>query len=258
MITKLKKSLIACVVGTSLLAGIASAETLKIGVAAEPYPPFLTKQGSGQWVGFEVDLIHYLCKEIKAKCEIVETAWDGIIPSLNSKKIDVIFNSMAITTEREKTIAFSVPYYYTPSQFIAPKNVKLNITPSGLAGKIIGVQGATPNADFLKTYYAKSSTIKYYNTQDDLNADLAAGRVDVMLLDAVGAPEFLKSKDGAALEGKGMAPKDPLLGAGVAAGMRKSDVLLKQQFDTAIKKMQVSGAFNTMQKKYFAIDLSPN
>jgi polar amino acid transport system substrate-binding protein len=70
-------------------------------VAAEPYPPFTLKGGNGQWSGFEVDLIHKLCEGMKAECQIKEVAWDGIIPSLLAKKIDVIFSSMSVTDERE-------------------------------------------------------------------------------------------------------------------------------------------------------------
>ena len=102
--------------GAALLAaGMASAQ------AAEPYPPFSVKQPDGQWTGFEPDLIHKVCAEMKAQCEIDEVAWDGIIPALMAKKIDVIFNSMSITDEREKQIAFSVPYYDTQRHHHQPR-----------------------------------------------------------------------------------------------------------------------------------------
>ena len=61
---------------------------LKIGVAAEPYPPFASQDATGKWVGWEVDFAEALCAEVKEKCEIIATAWDGIIPALTSKQID--------------------------------------------------------------------------------------------------------------------------------------------------------------------------
>lgn len=240
----------------SLPAAATLAAPLKVGIAAEPYPPFSIKQSSGQWSGFEVELVQRICQEIKEKCQITEVAWDGIIPSLNSKKIDVIFNSMSITPEREKVIAFSKPYYYTDAEYVAPKASKLTLTPEGLKGKVIGVQSSTVNADYIKKRYGQVASIKYYNTQDELNADMAAGRVDVMLLDALAASDFLKSKDGAALESKGMAPRDPIFGPGVGAGLRKSDVVLKRKFDDAILKLRQDGSFNAIQKKYFKVDIS--
>src|ERR1700746_3997427 len=79
-------------------------DAIKFGVAAEPYPPFSSKDASGKWVGFEIDLMDAVCAKIQAKCQLVETAWDGIIPALQEKKIDVIWSSMSITDERKQKI----------------------------------------------------------------------------------------------------------------------------------------------------------
>ena len=255
---KQMKTLALAIMGAiSISAGHAMAENLKIGIAGEPYPPFTMKQANGKFNGFEIDLVDYICNHIKAKCDIVETAWDGIIPALQSKKIDVIFNSMRITPVREKTIAFSIPYYDSPYGFMGAKGLKKDISPAALAGKTLGAQSGTTAATFLTTYYQKTSTVKLYNTQEECNADLANGRIDLVLIDSIAAASFLKTKDGEGLEPKGLVPKDAIFGPGVGAGMRKDDVELKKQFDGAIKQMISSGAFNTIQKKYFDTDLTP-
>ena len=74
---------------------------LKFGVAAEPYPPFTSKDASGVWVGWEVDFMNAVCAEIGEKCTIEEVAWDGIIPALQAKKFDAIMASMLITEKRK-------------------------------------------------------------------------------------------------------------------------------------------------------------
>jgi polar amino acid transport system substrate-binding protein len=239
----------------------AAADTLRFGVAAEPYPPFLMKTPTGKWTGFEPDLIRALCEQMKAQCEIKEMSWDGIIPALQSDKIDVIFNSMSITPEREKVIAFSRPYYETPSVFVGTKGVPLTLTPAGMTGKVIGVQSSTANAEFIKASYGKTATVRLYNTQDDCNADLAAGRIDAMFLDKLGVIDFLKTKDGAALEvkGPGSVKMDAAVyGSGVGAGIRKNDAALKQRIDTALVQLHDSGKYNDIAKKYFPIDLWPH
>ena len=114
----------------ALAAHMAQAAELKVSIAAEPYPPFFEKQADGKWKGFEVDLANKICAEIKAQCKLVELAWEGLIPALKSKKIDLIFSSMSITPERAKVIAFSVPYYYTEVEFIAPKTYKADTSPA--------------------------------------------------------------------------------------------------------------------------------
>jgi len=252
----MKLPLITKIIGLTLLAwSSVQAADLKVSISAEPYPPFFEKQADGKWKGFEVDLANKVCAEMKTQCKIVEVAWDGLIPALKSKKIDVIFSSMSITPEREKVIAFTVPYYFTEAEFVAAKTFKGATTVDALKGKILGVQSSTTHADFAKKYYEKTSKVKYYNTQDELNADMIAGRVDIMLLDALPAVDFLATKGAAALEGKGYAPKDPLFGPGVGAGMRKEDKELKLKMDEAIKKLYANGEFDALQKKYFKVNI---
>src|ERR1700682_2541771 len=114
----MRKQIWAGIVLSAILALTAFAaraeDTIRFGVAAEPYPPFTSKDASGKWVGFEVDLMDAICAELKAKCSIVEVAWDGIIPALQAKKFDVIWSSMSITEKRMQTIDFTDFYYRTP------------------------------------------------------------------------------------------------------------------------------------------------
>ena len=113
----------------------ASAEPVKIGMAPEPYPPFASVDASGKWVGWEIELLDAVCTEAKLDCVITPTAWDGIIPALTAKKIDVIWNSMTITDERKKTIDFSDKYYNTPTAIIGAKDQKFGATPEGYQGQ---------------------------------------------------------------------------------------------------------------------------
>lgn len=50
------------------------------------YPPFSWTTQDGELEGFEVDLANALCIELQVKCVISKTDWDGIIPSLLSRK----------------------------------------------------------------------------------------------------------------------------------------------------------------------------
>ena len=59
------------IVGILLGVGNACAD-LKFGIAAEPYPPFESKDATGKWIGWEIDLMDAVCKQLKEKCEIVE------------------------------------------------------------------------------------------------------------------------------------------------------------------------------------------
>jgi polar amino acid transport system substrate-binding protein len=224
---------------------------IKFGVAAEPYPPYSSKDASGKWVGWEIDLMDAVCAEMKAKCELVEVAWDGIIPALTSKQIDVIWSSMSITAKRKETIDFSDMYYDTPSVVIGPKNGDLDISPDHLKGKILGVQVSTVHEAYAQKYFS-GAEIKTYATQDEANNDLAAGRLDYVQADSTALDAFLKTDQGAACcELKGAVPEDrAILGEGVGAGIRKEDTALKDNINTAIKAVASAGKMKEITAKY--------
>ncbi len=126
----------AAALALGLAAGAAAAEPVKIGIAAEPYPPFSTTDSSGQWVGWEIEIIGAVCKAAELDCVITPVAWDGIIPSLTSGQIDVIMNSMNITEERLKIIDFTDKYYKTPAMIVGAKGVEMTPDAAGLAGRL--------------------------------------------------------------------------------------------------------------------------
>jgi len=235
----------------------ASAEPVKVGFSPEAYPPFFNPDASGNWTGWEVEIINAICDEAKLECELTPIPWDGLIPALTTKKIDLIMNSMSITEERKKSIDFSDKYYNTPTAVVGPKGDAFEATPEGLKGKIIGVQVSTTHAAYVKKHFTEAAEIKEYQTQDEANQDLAAGRIDATQADSIALDAFLKSDQGqACCDLKGMVEEDlEILGPGVGAGLRKEDAELKGKINAAIKAIRDSGKYQDITKKYFDFDI---
>src|SRR3954451_9346356 len=169
----------------------ASAEEIKVGFSPEAYPPFYQQDASGNWGGWEVEIVNAICDEAKLTCTLTPIPWDGLIPALTSKKIDAIMNSMSITAERMKTIDFSDKYYNTPTAIIGPKDQKFGATPDDLKGKVLGVQVSTTHSAYAKKHFGPTAAeIKEYQTQDEANNDLAAGRLDAVQADSIALKEF--------------------------------------------------------------------
>ena len=252
---KLTRRIAIAAAAAAMMAGASSAAMadLKFGVAAEPYAPYSSNDASGKWVGWEIDLMNALCAQMNEKCELVEVAWDGIIPALTSKQIDVIFSSMSITDERKKTIDFSDMYYNTPSNLIGQKDGDTDITPAHLKGKLVGVQVSTTHERYAQKYFGGAGAeIKTYSTQDEANNDLAAGRVDYVQADSTALDVFLKSDQGKqCCELKGTVPEDAtILGIGVGAGIRQGDTALKEKINTAIAELAKEKKFSEITKNY--------
>jgi len=251
------------IAAAALLLGVAGAASayaapVTVGMAPEPYPPFASPDASGKWGGWEMEMIDALCAEAKLECSVSMIAWDGLIPALNSKKIDAIINSMSITEERKKSIDFSDKYYNTPTAVIGAKGETFDATPEGLKGKIIGVQVSTIHEAYAKKHFGPTaSEIKVYQTQDEAQADLAAGRIDAVQADSLSLETFLASDQGKdCCEMKGEVADDPeVLGEGVGVGLRKDDTELKDKFNAAIKSLRASGKYDEIAKKYFTFDI---
>ena len=62
-------------------------------------------------VGYDIDVINYICKELGYKLEVIEMSFEGIIPALISGKVDVSGCSIIVTEERKKTVLFSESNY---------------------------------------------------------------------------------------------------------------------------------------------------
>lgn len=239
----------------------ALAQQVKVGIAAEPYPPFAAPDASGAYTGWEVDIIGAVCKAAALDCAITPVAWDGIIPALTSGQIDMIMASMSITDERLKTIDFSDKYYNTPTVIVGAKGVQMDATPESLAGKIIGVQVSTIHEAYVQKYFAAGAAeVKTYQTQDEANQDLAAGRIDATQADSVAEQAFLDSEAGkACCEIKGTVADDAeILGKGVGAGLRKGEDELKGKINAAIKQIREDGTYDAITAKYFAISIYGN
>ncbi|MDE2445999.1 MAG: transporter substrate-binding domain-containing protein [Alphaproteobacteria bacterium] len=244
--TKTKTLLMAALAAGTMFAAAPAYADLKMGVAAEPYAPFTSKDASGKWVGWEVDFMNALCADIGEKCAIEEVAWDGIIPALQAKKFDMIMSSMSITPERAKTINFSNMYYNSAAVIIGAKSDDKDFSPEHLKGKTIGVQVSTTHAAYLAKYYEpKGAVIKTYATQDEANADLAAGRLDYIMADGVALGAFLDSSQGGCCEQKGAVPIDiDILGPGVGFGIRKEDTALLDKVNKGIQDLANNGTFD--------------
>ncbi|MCF1708651.1 transporter substrate-binding domain-containing protein [Tabrizicola sp. J26] len=251
------KKLALTLVATLLMGTAALANPVKVGVAAEPYPPFTSPDASGNWVGWEVDFMNALCAKAEIECVLTPTAWDGIIPALTSGQIDMIMSSMSITDERKQTIDFTDKYYNTPAIVMAAKGSGITPTAEGLAGKIIGVQVSTIHENYVNKYFGPTAAeVKSYQTQDEANQDLAAGRIDAVMADSIALQAFLESDAGkACCENVGAVADDPtILGAGVGAGLRKGDPLLPK-LNAAIAALREDGTYATITAKYFPFDI---
>lgn len=236
----------------------AADDVIRFGVAAEPYAPFSVKDASGKWQGWEIDLMNAVCNEMKAKCEVVDVAWDGIIPALLAKKFDVIWSSMSITDERKKIIDFTDKYYYSPNVLVGAKADTRSFDvakPETFKGITVAAQSSSLQATYMQQKFNGISDLKLYPTLDDEIADIQAGRVDLMAAAGIQIQDFLNKPEGQAYEIKVTLPHETMFGYGDGGGLRKEDTALKDKLNAALKAVHASGEYDAITKRYFNFDI---
>jgi len=270
------KFFLSTIAALAIFLSSAQADSIRIGTEGA-YPPWNSKDASGNLIGFEVDLAKELCAIMKHECTIVEQDWDGMIPGLIMRKYDAIMAGMSITDERMKTINFSQGYADEVASLAVMKGSDLEgmDTPEGinlslggsdvkaalktltaaLAGKTIGVQTATIHQNFLESGDVGSVKVRTYKTQDEVNLDLAAGRIDAALAAAVAFTDYAE-KSGKDVVLVGPTFSGGAFGNGVGVGIRKDDTALLKDFNKAIDKARKNGKISELAIKWFGFDAS--
>ncbi|MBZ9677717.1 transporter substrate-binding domain-containing protein [Mesorhizobium sp. ES1-1] len=252
----------------------------KITIATEgAYAPWNFTTADGKPDGMEVELARNLCERMKVECTIITQDWDGLIPALTVGKFDVIMASMFITDKRLEVIDFTQPYAIDPSGFAVAKDSPLGALAGSsekikledeapakaaidkikplIAGKVVGVQAATSNLEFLKKYFDGSVEIREYKTTEQHDLDLAAGRVDALfaqqtaLAATLAKPEF----SGYTVAGPGFV--GGVFGRGTGAGLRKQDTALKAMLNKAIDEAIADGTVKKLSLKWLKTDVTP-
>jgi octopine/nopaline transport system substrate-binding protein len=262
-------------------AAMAQSAPTEITIATEgAYAPWNFTTAEGKLDGLEIELANDLCARMKVKCTIIAQDWDGLIPSLTVGKFDVIMASMFITPKRLETIDFTQPYAVDPSGFAVAKDSELGelgltgekfklgdddaaameaiekLKPM-LEGKVVGVQAATTNLDFIKKYFADTVEIREYKTTEQHDLDLAAGRIDALfaqqtaLAATLAKPEFEEYT----IAGPGFV--GGVFGFGTGAGLRKEDTKLKEMLNTAIDEAIADGTIKRISEKWVNTDVTP-
>jgi octopine/nopaline transport system substrate-binding protein len=260
----------------AILTSSVQAGSIKIGTEGA-YPPWNAKNEAGKLIGFEVELANFLCIYMKHDCTIVEQDWDGMIPALTSGKFDAIMAGMSITDERKKTINFSQGYADEVASLAVMKGSNLegmdtpkaiNLSTGGsdvkdalktltaaLAGKTIGVQTATIHQNFLESGDVGSVKVRTYKTQDEVNLDLTAGRIDAALAAAVAFTDYAE-KSGKPVVLVGPTFAGGAFGNGVGVGIRKEDTQLLEDFNKAIDTARKQGKISELAIRWFGFDAS--
>jgi polar amino acid transport system permease protein/polar amino acid transport system substrate-binding protein len=100
-------------------------------------------------IGFELDIVEAIAKQLGVKAQLVQTAWDSLIPALERGDYDIAMNGREIIPEREKRVLFSRPYYVYTLQLMVRKDEYRIKNIHDLPGKKVGTLACAVAQDML-------------------------------------------------------------------------------------------------------------
>lgn len=210
------------------------------------YAPFeFQDEKSKEYVGFDVDLIKAIAKQMGAEVEIQSMNFDGLIPALEAGNIDLAVSAMTITDERAQKVNFSKPYYKSGLTIVVKSNDDVIKSFKDLEGKRIAVQIGTTGADEAKKI--KDAKIREFNTAPEAFMELKAGGVDAVINDKPVNDYYIKEAGGKDAKQVG----DPLTAEDYGIATAKKNTELGDKINKALDEVKKSGEFDKIYEKWF-------
>ena len=244
---KLFKSLVMGAMVLSLSVTAFAKEKIYVGTNAE-FPPFEYLE-NGEIKGFDMELVNEIGKILDADIKIVDMAFDGLLPALQMKKVDLVIAGMTANEERMKTVSFTQPYY-TASQVIIVKEGNDSIKSfNDLKGKKVGVMlGFTGDMVVSEIEGVK---IERFNAAYAGIMALQAGKVEAVVLDSEPAKNYVAQNKGLVLADADAEQEE------YAIAVRKNDKALLEKVEKALKEIKENGTYDKLLQKYFGDKYMP-
>ena len=228
--------------------------TLVIGLDDE-YAPFGFRDKNGELIGFDIDLANEAAKRMGVKIEFKPIDWNNKENELDAGNIDIIWNGLDITPEREKRILYTKPYMDNRQILLSKRSSNFRfLSEHDLEGKIVGTQEGSNSKDYIAENTKLKDSFKEFKTYATFKQafeDLTNGNVEVLIVDELAA-RYELSKIPRKFE-----VTDVTIGSvtELGIGFRKSDVELRDRVQRVFDEMVADGTTKKMSEQWFQADL---
>jgi polar amino acid transport system substrate-binding protein len=230
-----------------LLAEIKARGKLVNGVEAATPPYEFIKDG--EIVGFDIDLSRLFAESLGVDLEVIDTNWSGVIPSLYTKKFDMIWSAMPITENRAKAVTFSPPYTTdAPIFLIRPDDDSIKSV-DDFKGKRLGSQlnsSVAEQSQKLSDEKGLGMDITLYDAIATAYLDLQNGNLDIVTTSKDAFTVLDQQQPG---RFKPIFELPPNLFMAVA--MRKQDTDLAAAVDAFLTEIKANGTLDELSRKWF-------
>lgn len=237
----LKLIMISAIIFIAIIGCEKENKKLYVGTNAE-FEPFEYREG-GNIVGFDIELIGEISKLINKDIEVEDMAFDGLLPALQTKKIDLIIAGMTATEERKKFVNFSESYYKSQQAIVVNKDENGINNFDNLIGKDVGVVlGYTGDIIVSEITNVK---VQRYNASSEAIMALKSKKVQAVVLDYEPAKNYSAQNPELKLIETDSQSEE------YAIAIRKEDTQLLNDINKALATLKENGTYDALLNKYF-------
>ncbi|MGI5912164.1 MAG: amino acid ABC transporter substrate-binding protein [Syntrophomonadaceae bacterium] len=219
----------------------------------DAFPPMGFRDENNEIVGFDIDLAKEAAKRLGVEVKFQPIVWDTKGQELDGGNIDVIWNGLTITPERQEQMLFTKLYIQDRQIIVVTPNSDIK-TKADLAGKKIGIQAASSAQDAVKadtaTYEIIKDNLLEFETNDLALRDLKGGGVDAVVVDEVVGRYYLAKHEG---EYKVLEENFGVEDFGV--GLRLTDSSFRAELDKVLDEMKNDGTASEISQQWFGEDI---
>lgn len=232
------------------LEAIKEAGMIKVGTSAD-YPPFESVDESGNYTGFDIDLMNEVGKRMGVTVEWVDMPFDSLIAAVQEGKIDASVAAFNYSEERDQSIDFTDAYYTSEDAFTVAEGFAGTISnPEDVGAYKVGVQTGTTQDDWLTGLVEEgklpNENLFRYDRVDQAMLDLTAGRIDVLMSDFVPAKALAEQMGGVKIVYNGVLSSGPM-----NMVIPDGDAELQAELNRIIKELQDEGFIDALAVEYF-------
>jgi len=243
---KFAAKLVAAVLVAASFAGQAArAETLLV-ACDTAFVPFEFKQGD-QYVGFDIDLWKEIAKDTKLDYKLQPMDFNGILPALQTRNVDVALAGITIKEERKKIVDFSDGYYDSGFTLMVPAASTIKGA-EDLKGKSLAIKTGTSAADYAKANFAGTELRQFPNI-DNAYMELATGRVDAAMHDTPNVLYYIHTVG----KGRVKAVGQQMMAQQYGIAFPKGSPLVPK-VNAALAKIKADGRYAAIYKKWFGTE----
>ena len=193
-------------------------------------------------IGFEVELVEAIARELGVKVQSFQNAWDSILLSLQRGDFDIALNGIEITPDREQSVLFTRPYYVYAEQIVVRASDNRINQLADLRGKKVGTLYNTEAKRMLEEM--GEVAVNIYSGQVEPFKDLSLNRIDAVFVDLPIASYYAMPNPQLRLVGK------PAGEGYYGIAVRKEDTALAEELNKIIGKLLRTGELKKIYSQW--------